>query len=75
MVNVNGGLSAAVYALSFRSLSRISLSVGKRPSAFFEKSVSLPTLTTKMPPLPRTRSLSWPRDFLIAAARLEARGR
>jgi hypothetical protein len=53
----------------------ISLSVGKRPSSRFEKSVLLSTDTTKMPPLPRTSSLSYPRDFLISAARLEARGR
>jgi hypothetical protein len=65
----------ANYALSFRSLSRISLSVGKRPSSFLEKSFSSPTLTTKMPPLPRTRSLSRPRDCLMVAARLEALGR
>jgi hypothetical protein len=53
----------------------ISFSVGNRPSSFFEKRVSLPTLTTKMPPLPRTRSDSWPRVVRMVAARLEARGR
>jgi hypothetical protein len=31
--------------------------------------------TTKMPPLPRTRSVSIPRVFRISAAKLEARGR
>jgi hypothetical protein len=53
----------------------ISLSVGNRPCSFFEKMVSFPKETTKMPPLPRTRSLSSPRFFSIAAARLEARGK
>jgi hypothetical protein len=56
-------------------LSTISFSVGKRPCSFFENRTSLPVETTKIPPLPRTRSLSMPRFFLIAAARLEARGR
>jgi len=72
---MHGVIVRALYLLSCLSLSRISLSVGKRPSCFLEKIVSLPTLTTKMPPLPRTRSLSRPRDFLMEAARLEARGR
>jgi hypothetical protein len=53
----------------------ISASVGKRPSSFFEKRTSLSAETTKMPPLPRTSSESMPMFFLIAAARLEARGR
>jgi len=58
-----------------RSFSMISVSVGKRPSSRFEK-IGLPsTVTTKMPPLPRTISLSMPMSRLIAAARLEARGR
>jgi hypothetical protein len=52
----------------------ISLSVGNRPSSFLEKIFSLSALTTKMPPLPRTSSLSTPRCFLISAARLAARG-
>jgi len=55
--------------------SMISLSLGKRPSTFLEKSWRLSTLTTKMPPLPRTSSDSRPSVFLISAARLEARGR
>jgi hypothetical protein len=58
-----------------RSFSTISLSVGNRPSSFLEKSFWLSTLTTKMPPAPRTSSLSYPRVRLISAARLEARGR
>jgi hypothetical protein len=53
----------------------ISRSVGKRPSTFFEK-IDLPsTLTTKIPPLPRTTSLSIPNSRLISAARLEALGK
>jgi hypothetical protein len=56
-------------------MSTISLSVGNRPSTFFENSTVLSALTTKMPPLPRTSSLSMPSVFLISAARLEARGR
>jgi hypothetical protein len=53
----------------------ISRSVGKRPSSRFEKIGVLFTVTMKMPPLPRTISLSTPTSFLISAARLEARGR
>ena len=53
----------------------ISASVGKRPTSFFEKMVLLSTLTTKIPPLPRTSSDSTPIVFLISAARLEALGR
>ena len=53
----------------------ISLSVGKRPSLRLEKRVWLSTLTTKMPPAPRTSSLSMPKVRLISAARLEALGR
>ena len=60
---------------SARSFSMISLSVGNRPDSFFEKRVRLSTETMKMPPAPRTRSLSTPSCFLISAARLEARGR
>jgi hypothetical protein len=58
-----------------RNFSTISRSVGKRPSSFFEKSTVLSAVTTKMPPLPRTISLSMPNVLLISAARLEARGR
>ena len=53
----------------------ISVSVGKRPDSFFENNVLLSTETTKMPPAPRTRSLSTPSCFRISAARLEALGR
>jgi hypothetical protein len=53
----------------------ISLSAGKRPSSCLEKIFLLSTLTTKMPPLPRTSCDSMPSCFLISAARLEARGR
>jgi len=58
-----------------RSASMISRSVGKRPSCFLLKICWLSTETMKMPPLPRTISLSKPSSFLISAARLEARGR
>ena len=58
-----------------RSLSTISFSLGKRPSAFFEKIRSPSTLTSKIPPLPRTSCDSRPNCFLISAARLEALGR
>jgi len=64
----------AIRARAF-NFSRISASLGKRPSARFENSISFSIDTSKMPPLPRTRSLSIPAPFLIAAARLEARGR
>jgi hypothetical protein len=40
-----------------------------------EKMLRLFTVTTKIPPLPRTTSDSMPNCFLISAARLEARGR
>jgi len=53
----------------------ISLSAGKRPSSRLEKMRSPSTLTSKMPPLPRTSFDSIPSSFLISAARLEARGR
>ena len=53
----------------------ISLSAGKRPSSCLEKIFWLSTLTTKMPPLPRTSCEAMPSSFLISAARLEARGR
>jgi hypothetical protein len=53
----------------------ISRSVGNRPCSFFEKIVRLSTETVKIPPLPRTSSLSTPTSLLISAARLEARGR
>jgi hypothetical protein len=53
----------------------ISDSLGNLPSSRLEKRVWFSHETTKMPPLPRTRSLSMPRDFRISAARLEARGR
>jgi hypothetical protein len=58
-----------------RSLSMISFSDGKRPSSFLEKMRLLSAVMSKMPPLPRTSSLSTPRCFLISAARLEALGR
>jgi len=58
-----------------RSVSTISRSLGNRPSSFLEKTFLSSTLTTKMPPLPRTRSLSRFSAFLISAARLEARGK
>src|SRR5262249_864586 len=57
------------------SASMISRSVGNRPSSCFEKMRWLSTLTSKIPPLPRTRRDSTPSSFLISAARLEARGR
>jgi hypothetical protein len=57
------------------TLSRISRSVGKRPSFFLEKMTFPSTETTKMPPLPRTISLSMANSRLISAARLEALGR
>jgi hypothetical protein len=53
----------------------ISRSVGKRPSSFLEKSFRLSAETMKIPPAPRTSSLSRPSSFLISAARLEARGK
>jgi hypothetical protein len=53
----------------------ISFSDGNRPASFFEKICRLSAVTTKVPPLPRTSSLSMPSSFLISAARLEARGR
>ena len=53
----------------------ISFSDGNRPWSFFEKIGLSSTLTTKMPPLPRTSLLSTLSCFLISAARLEARGR
>lgn len=53
----------------------ISDSVGNLPDSFLEKMVLLSTLTTKMPPLPRTSSESRSKLFLISAARLEALGR
>ena len=53
----------------------ISRSLGKRPASCLEKILVLSTLTTKMPPLPRTTSDSIPSSFLISAARLEALGR
>jgi hypothetical protein len=53
----------------------ISLSVGNRPVSFLEKSTRLSALTTKIPPLPRTSSLSIPNVFLISAARPAALGR
>jgi len=49
--------------------------VGNRPSSFFEKIFFPSTVTMKIPPLPRTISLSMPNSRLISAARLEARGR
>jgi len=58
-----------------RSFSITSISVGNRPSSFFEKSFRLSALITKMPPAPRTSSASIPNCFLISAARLEALGR
>jgi hypothetical protein len=58
-----------------RSLSTISASVGNRPSSFLEKSFRLSAVTTKMPPAPRTSSLSTPICRLISAARLAALGR
>src|SRR3954469_12418241 len=63
------------YDARLRSASMISRSVGKRPSCFLLKICWLSTETMKMPPLPRTISLSKPSSFLISAARLEARGR
>ena len=56
------------------SFSMISFSVGNLPSSFLEKMRWLSTVTTKMPPLPRTSSLSMSRCFLISAARLAALG-
>jgi hypothetical protein len=58
-----------------RSFSTISASEGNRPSSFLEKSFRLSALTTKIPPAPRTSSDSMPRERLISAARLAARGR
>ena len=62
-------------AATLLNFSTISFSVGNRPCSFFENNTSLPTETMKMPPAPRTSSLSRQRSFLIAAARLAARGR
>lgn len=53
----------------------ISRSEGNLPSSRFEKMRLLPAVTSKMPPLPRTSSLSTPNCFLISAARLEALGK
>jgi hypothetical protein len=71
----NRELRTENYFAIARSLSTISDSVGNRPASLLEKICLLSALTTKMPPLPRTSSLSTPSCFLISAARLEARGR
>jgi len=52
----------------------ISVSDGNLPSSCLEKIFLPSTVTRKIPPLPRTISLSTPMCFLISAARLEARG-
>jgi hypothetical protein len=65
----------APQTIRLRNVSTISASEGNRPSSFLEKSFFVSALTTKMPPLPRTSSLSRFSSFLIVAARLEARGR
>lgn len=53
----------------------ISDSLGNLPSSRLEKRVWFSHETTKIPPLPRTSSLSMPRVFWISAAKLEARGK
>ena len=57
------------------SLASTSSKSGKRPSCFLLKSSCPSSVTSNSPPLPRTSVASMPRNFLISAARLEARGR
>jgi hypothetical protein len=56
------------------SVSAISPGAGKRPAAFFEKSSSSPSFTSKRPPEPLTSRGLMPNWDSISSARPAARG-